>query len=179
VKPEASIDNPRFRRVVDFVLKWETVFDRKGNPVAENDPDDPGGMTKFGIDQRSHPHLDIRKLTKPDAVSIYHRDYWLPLRCHELPAPVGEILFDIGVNNGKARAAQWLQETLGVAVDGFIGPITIRAATSAVAQALAAKLLARRATFSRTIAKGRKAKFLKGWLNRNSALRDFTAPTVA
>lgn len=177
MKPEASIDNPRFRRAVDFALKWETVFDKKGNPVAECDNDDPGGLTKFGIDQRSHPHLDIRKLTKADAVAIYHRDYWLPLRCHELPLPVGEVVFDIGVNNGKARAAKWLQETLGVAADGFIGPVTLKAAGEAGAEALAAKLLTRRATFYRNIAKGRKAKFLKGWLNRNAALRDFADAT--
>ena len=177
MKPEASIESPRFGRALDFVLKWETVFDRKGNPVAENDPDDPGGLTKFGIDQRSHPHLDIRKLTKADAAAIYHRDYWLPVRAHELPIPVGEVVFDIAVNNGKARAAKWLQEVLGFKADGFIGPVTLKAAGETDAEALAAKLVARRATFYRNIAKGRKAKFLKGWLNRNTALRDFTAAT--
>lgn len=175
MKPEASIDSPRFRKALEFVLKWETVFDRRGNPIAEHDPDDPGGLTKFGIDQRSHPNVNIRELTKELASAIYHRDYWLPLRCHELPVPVGEVVFDIGVNNGKARAARWLQENLGVATDGFIGPITLKSAASANGMALAAKLIARRGTFYRSIAKGRKAKFLKGWLNRNAALSKFTA----
>ena len=87
MKPEASIDSPRFLAAIAFVLKWETVFDRRGNPIAEHDPDDPGGLTKFGIDQRSHPHLNIAKLTKPDAIGVYHRDYWLPVRAHELPRP--------------------------------------------------------------------------------------------
>ena len=31
-----------------------------------NDPQDPGGVTKFGISQRSYPALDIRELT-PEA----------------------------------------------------------------------------------------------------------------
>lgn len=179
MKPEASIDSPRFRRAVGFVLKWETVFDKKGNPVAECDPDDPGGLTKFGIDQRSHPGLDIRKLTKANAVAIYHRDYWLPLRCHELPVPVGEIVFDFGVNNGKSRAAVWLQEAVGTEQDGFIGPVTLASAKKAEPMALAAKLIARRNTFYRNIAKGRKTKFLKGWLNRNAALSDFSTSSVA
>lgn len=179
MKPEASIESPRFRRALDFVLKWETVFDKKGNPVAENDPDDPGGLTKFGIDQRSHPGIDIRALSKESAAAIYHRDYWLPLRCHELPVPVGEVVFDIGVNNGKSRAAGWLQEAVGVEQDGFIGPDTLRAATTSDAQALTKKLLSRRNTFYRNIAKGRKAKFLKGWLNRNSALGEFAASLPA
>jgi len=173
MKPEASIESPRFRRALDFVLKWETVFDRKGNPVAENDPDDPGGLTKFGIDQRSHPSVNIRSLTKEIAAAIYHRDYWLPVRAHELPVPVGEVLFDIAVNNGKARATKWLQELLRVKADGFIGSVTLESAASTDATTLAGKLIARRAAFYRSIAKGRKAKFLKGWLNRNSALEKF------
>jgi len=174
MKPEASIDSPRFQRALAFVLEWETVFDRKGNPVAENDPDDPGGLTKFGIDQRSHPNLDIRKLTMQDAAGVYHRDYWLPVRAHELPVPIGEVVFDIAVNNGKGRAVTWLQEILGVKVDGFIGPVTLVAAQKSDPAAVAGKLLARRATFYRSIARGQKVKFLKGWLNRNDALQSFT-----
>ena len=55
------------------------------------------------------------------------------------------MVFDIAVNNGKARAAKWLQTLLGVKVDGFIGPVTLAAAQKANPQALAAKLLSRRA----------------------------------
>lgn len=175
MKPEASIENLRFRKALEFVLKWETVFDRDGRPAASNDPDDPGGLTKFGIDQRSHPNINIRSLTKELASAIYHRDYWLPLRCHELPVPVGEVIFDIGVNNGKARAARWLQESLGVAADGFIGPVTLKAAQEADAPLLAARLLKRREAFYRSIARGAKSKFLKGWLNRNAALAEFAS----
>lgn len=176
MKPEASIESPRFRRALAFVLKWETVYDRKGNPVAENDPDDPGGLTKFGIDQRSHPHLNICNMTEDIAASIYHRDYWLPVRAHELPAAVGEVVFDIAVNSGKARAISWLQEILGVKADGFIGPVTLAAAEKASPQVVAAKLLSRRASFYRSIARGKKTKFLKGWLNRNNDLQRFIDP---
>ncbi len=174
MKTESSIESVRFRRALVFVLKWETVYDKKGNPVAENDPDDPGGLTKFGIDQRSHPNLNIRSLTEQTATSVYHRDYWLPVRAHELPVPVGEVLFDIAVNNGKARAVRWLQEILGVKTDGFVGPITLAAAEKSSPPSVAAKLFSRRASFYRSIARGKKAKFLKGWLNRIDALVDFS-----
>jgi len=172
---EAHTDTPRFRRALDFVLKWETVFDRQGNAIAENDPDDPGGLTKFGIDQRSHPNVDIRVLTKEGAAAIYLRDYWLPVRAHELPVPVGEVMFDIAVNNGRGRAVKWLQEKLGVAIDGVIGPITVAAALKANAREIATALLQRRESFYRDIGKGRQEKFLKGWLNRNHALAQFAA----
>ena len=121
----------------------------------------------------SHPNINIRSLTRECAVAIYHRDYWLPVRAHELPSPAGEVIFDIAVNNGKARAAKWLQEALGVTVDGFIGPRTLEAAEKADPAALAKALLARRAAFYRSIARGGRAKFLAGWLNRNEALRKF------
>lgn len=179
MKPEASINNPRFRHALDFVLKWETVFDRKGRPLTENDPDDPGGRTKFGIDQRSHPNTDIRSLTEETAAAIYHRDYWLPVRAHELPVPVGEVTFDIAVNNGKARAIRWLQETLGVRVDGFVGPKTLAAASCGDTSAIAQRLLSQRAAFYRSIARGRRAKFLRGWLNRNNALQAFADESSA
>lgn len=172
MKPEASINSPRFRRALDFVLKWETVY-RKGEAVATNDPADTGGLTKFGIDQRSHPNINIRSLTKGLAAAIYHRDYWLPVRAHELPVPVGEVVFDIAVNNGKARATKWLQQILGVKADGFIGPKTLAAARTTDSLILASKLLARRESFYRSIARGRKTKFLRGWLNRNAALSNF------
>lgn len=173
MKPEASIESPRFRRALDFALKWETTFDRKGKPVAENDPDDPGGLTKFGIDQRSHPNVDIRSLTKESAAAIYHRDYWLSVRAHELPLSIGEIVFDIAVNNGKSRAIRWLQEAVGVVADGFIGPKTLRAVFAHSGSELASTLLCCREKFYRRIARGRRAKYLKGWLNRNASLRKF------
>lgn len=41
-----------------------------------NNPHDKGGETKYGITKNSYPHLDIKNLTKADAVEIYKRD-WL------------------------------------------------------------------------------------------------------
>jgi len=47
----------RFKdEIIPWLFKWEGTY-------YEDDKDDPGGATKFGIDQRSHPHVDIRNLT--------------------------------------------------------------------------------------------------------------------
>jgi lysozyme family protein len=155
---------PAFIQAVEFALKWE-------GEVFENDPDDPGGATKFGIDQRSHPDVDIRSLTRSQAIGIYHADYWQKIRGDEFHGNLAWVLFDIAVNNGRSRGVKWMQEGLEVTADGIIGAITIRAAAYANVPQLCEYLLDRREKFYRQIAKGRMAKFLRGWLNRNNDLR--------
>lgn len=161
MKPDA-----RFKKWFDWILKWEgTVF--------ENDPDDPGGATKFGIDQRSHPKENIRALTKERAAEIYWDEYWTRCRAHEMPAKVGEVVANIAVNAGHGRASKWLQAATGQTQDGSIGPKTMQAALLADHTQLAKALLDRTEVHYRSIAKGSLAKFLRGWLNRNNDLRTF------
>lgn len=151
-----------FDEYFDWLIPWE-------GSVYENDPDDPGGATKFGIDQRSHPDVNIRNLTREQAKMIYFADYWLPCAGDKIPPRLAWALTDCAVNCGRTRGTQWLQSTLGVAVDGRIGPITIKAAKSNPDAWV--KLLQRREAYYRALAKkGRFGKFLKGWLNRNNSL---------
>ncbi len=74
-----------------------------------NDPKDPGGVTKFGISQRSYPALDIRALSLDDAKAIYQRDYWDKIQGEALPAGLDLLLLDHAVNAGPARANTLLQ----------------------------------------------------------------------
>lgn len=69
-----------------------------------NDPDDPGGETKYGISKRAYPHLDIKNLTLDDAKSIYWQDYWDKADCDNLPNPLDICVFDTAVNQGVGRA---------------------------------------------------------------------------
>jgi len=151
---------------------WKFLWEWEGT-AYENDPDDPGGATKFGIDQRSHPNVDIRHLTEAKAKDIYRKDYWRKIKGGDLPEPLNVVVMDIAVNNGSGRAAKWLQELVGTTPDGVIGPITV-AASQRTGPMDVISLLDRREDFYRAIAKGRMAKFLKGWLNRNNALRKLT-----
>lgn len=148
---------------------WPFLWNWEGT-VYENDPDDPGGATKYGVDQRSHPSVDIRSLTEEKAKEIYRKEYWKKIRGGELPEKIAVVVMDIAVNNGTGRAAKWLQELAGTKPDGVIGPITV-AASQKLNEVDLVSLLDRREDFYRAIAKGRMAKFLKGWLNRNDALR--------
>lgn len=145
-----------------WILKWE-------GETFEHDPNDSGGATKFGIDQASHPTEDIRHLTKERATEIYWASYWIPLHCDDLPAQVGEIVMNIGVNCGKSRAARWIQHAVHTLEDGVIGHWTIQAANNSL-EYTAAILLKRTEEHYRDIGKGRLARYLKGWLNRNNDL---------
>lgn len=156
----------RFDNWFEWLMRWE-------GEVYENDPDDPGGATKYGIDQRSHPNEDIRHLTRERAKEIYRVEYWNAVHADDLPAGLGEVVADIGVNNGKSRAARWLQQAVGVNADGVIGPRTLAAAQKGNKHQFIISLINRRAEFYREIARGKQAKFLRGWLNRNRDLERF------
>ena len=132
-----------------FLAMMPWLFDIEGR-IFENDPDDPGGATKFGIDRRSHPKEDIRNLTEARATQIYWEDYWQANRCEKMPFPLGEAFFDTCVNNGRDRAAKLL--AISRDTKGFLDA---------------------RDDFYRRLAQARPAsrKYLKGWLNRDISLR--------
>jgi hypothetical protein len=135
----------RFTAFLPFIFRWEGGYD--------NDPDDPGGETKYGIDHRSHPGVDIKKLTREGAATIYWSEYWLRFRCEELPVPLGEAFFNACVNCGAKRAKILLAE----------------------ADCDAARFLAAQEAFYRRLVTAKPAlrKFLHGWLNRTADLKRY------
>jgi hypothetical protein len=133
----------------------------------------PKVLTKYGVDQRSHPNEDIKNLTKERATQIYWDSYWTPVKADQLKDGVAEVVCNIGVNAGKGRAIKWLQQACNVDVDGVIGPKTLTAANLQNEKLLSAILLNRTEDYYKSIANGRLSKFLKGWLNRNNSLRSY------
>jgi lysozyme family protein len=114
-------------------VNFEDAFDRlmghEGGYV--NDPNDPGGETRWGISKRSYPHIDIAQLSREDARAIYRRDFWQRIRGDKLPDGVGFQLFDFAVNSGIDTSIRYLQRALGVADDGVWGPASQAAADAA------------------------------------------------
>jgi len=110
-------------------MTFDQVFDKLINHEGGYvfNPHDPGGETKFGISKRSYPHLDIHSLTLADAKAIYRRDYWDRAQCDKMPPELAFDVFDAAVNSGIGQAIRWLQRSIGVADDGYVGPLTIRA----------------------------------------------------
>lgn len=132
--------------MIPWLFKWEGT-------TYENDPDDPGGATKFGIDQRSHPRENIRSLTDDRAKEIYWTEYWQKYHCESYPYPYGEVIFNACVNCGFGRVQKIFR------AGGSTPP----------------KFLNEQDAFYNRLANARTAshKYLKGWLNRTRDLRSF------
>ncbi|MGB5065756.1 MAG: holin-associated N-acetylmuramidase [Albidovulum sp.] len=123
------------------------IVAREGGYV--NDPDDPGGATKYGVTLPTMRRLgldltgdgrissaDVKALTKTQAVDIFIEHFWRRPRVSELPEVLQPSVFDMYVNAG-ANAVKVLQRLLAemghdLADDGIIGARTIAAAHAAV-----------------------------------------------
>jgi hypothetical protein len=132
-----------FEECIEFELAREGAPPGKDGYV--NDPKDPGGETKFGISKTAYPTLDIKALTREQAIAIYKRDYWIPLGAETIPAPVRLAAFDCAINCGVARAKAFSPAAAGLSV-----------------------YLWRRIAFYRQIVQKRPKSlaFLPGWLRR-------------
>lgn len=146
----------RFPTFIERVLSHEGgyVFDKR----------DPGGETKWGISKRSYPALNIKALTRDQAVAIYRRDFWDAQQLGKLPQAVAFQVFDAGVNHGIGNAVRWLQAAAGAAADGLIGPRTLAAVRAADQNDLLLRFNAARLDFYASLSTF--ATFGRGWVRR-------------
>jgi lysozyme family protein len=89
------------------------------------------GITKDVWEEWTGHRVDektMRSLTIEMVKPLYKRKYWDKIQGDELPAGIDYCVFDAAVNSGPGRAIKWLQEVLGVTVDGMLGPKTLLAA---------------------------------------------------
>ena len=128
----------------------EEIVAREGGFV--DDPDDPGGATKYGVTIGTMRRLgldltgdgkvdvaDVRRLSRVQARDIFIEHYFRRPGIDQLPEVLQASVFDMYVNAGanSIRILQKLLRKMGymVAVDGAIGPETIGAAFEAEAAA--------------------------------------------
>ena len=117
----------------------EQIVETEGGFV--DDPDDPGGATKYGVTLGTLKRLnrdltgdgkitveDVYALTHTIAADIFLEHYFHRPKLDSLPSMIQPSLFDMYVNAGP-RAVKLLQHLLNkmefdVTVDGLIGPQT-------------------------------------------------------
>lgn len=151
--------NTDFDKAVQFVLAMEGGY--------TIDLNDRGGETNYGISKRSYPNLDIKNLTREQAMDIYEKDFWQACKCDELSSPLSIAVFDSAVNQGVGAATRMLQIALDVNVDGIIGQKTITASYKTGVNGIRRFMAQRMARYIRTIMKDATQEvFAENWSNR-------------
>lgn len=158
-----------FARVMPEILAHEGGY--------ADHPRDPGGATKFGITHttlaswRGRPvsKADVRALTTGEATQIYETRYWRVIKGDALPYGVDYAVLDFAINSGPGRAASHLQKVLGVAQDGIIGPVTLKALFGMGRATVINRLCDSRLAFLRGLSNW--PTFGKGWAARVAKVR--------
>lgn len=159
----------------NFDLFLSEVLKHEGGYVDH--PKDPGGATNLGITigtlsswlGRPATKDEVKALTVKDVAPIYRRNYWDRIRGDDLPSGVDTATGDFAVNSGVSRAAIYLQEVVGVAPDGKIGPMTLAAVRAMPAAAVVNKLCDNRLNFLRRLSTF--PTFGRGWTTRVNGVR--------
>ena len=137
----------------NFNMAFDLLIRLEGG--ITNDPNDNGGLTKYGISQRAFPNLKIVELTLEDARDIYKKNYW--------DGSFDIAVFDTAVNQGPTQAIKLLQRAVGVLDDGVIGKITLDACRASGAAELRNFMLRRLYHYSQL---EDYKHYKKGWFNR-------------
>lgn len=161
---------------LDYCFK--KVFGEEGGYV--NDPDDPGGATKWGVTQstynayRKRHKMEIRhviEMDRQEALNIY-RGYWDAARCSLAKPNLDLVLFDTAINFGSSRAVEFLQIALKVNADRVFGEGTKAAMLKADHKLVAINICHQRMEYRHERVKKapKSKKFLNGWLNRDKRM---------
>lgn len=147
-------------------------------------PDDTGNYnslgqlvgTNWGINAqvyearlgRPPSEADMRNMPSSVARGIYEASYWARIKGAQINSQaVANVFFDGHVNHGM-WGIKMMQEVLGVAQDGIVGPITLAAINAANPADLVRRYVDRRRAAYQYLADSRSSqrKFLAGWLAR-------------
>ncbi len=146
----------------------DRLIAREGGDKITRDPNDPGGVTKYGISKRAYPDVDVENLTYEQAKDIYINDYYIGPKIHLLPEYLQEPVFDFGVHSGPTTAVSHLQKVTGTFQDGKIGPKTLSAITGLPPALVDRAYRRERVLFlaRQVVNKPAKLRYLVGWLTR-------------
>ena len=163
-----------FYSTIPLVLKYEGGF--------TDNPNDRGGRTNMGVTQgfldtykeRAGVSVgDVRHLKEEDVIELY-RTEWNIYGFGKLDnSNVVKLVYDFAVNSGPQVAIKYLQRILNskgknLAVDGYIGENTNRAANSVDEKWLVREIQKSRAEHCDRIVDQdpKQREFIKGWFNR-------------
>jgi hypothetical protein len=138
-----------FDASVGLVLKHEGGY-------AESDGN-TGAPVNFGINQKANPDIDVKNLTREQAVEIYRQRYWNAIGGDTLPPEIQATALDAAVNQGPSNANKWLAASGG-------DPVLFNAL--------------RRAHYERLLEKPENARFRNTWMRRLEVYEQQSAGTL-
>lgn len=164
-----------------FELALPPVLRHEGG--YSDNPNDPGGPTKYGISLRwlksqgLHADVngdlrvdiaDIIALTPETAGGFYRVEWWDRYGYGRiLDQRIATKVLDTSVNMGAPAAAKFAQVASGATADGVLGPESIRAINDEQPAVLLHRMQDLQALRYRELAQNPKlSQFLPGWLNR-------------
>jgi len=172
--------------MASFKIAYDTYI-KPGEGYYVNNPADKGGETYGGIARNFFPSWQgwavvdfYKKHTNPKPPTntkipglegmveeFFKTQFWNRNRFSEINnQDLANIIFDWNVNSGGTGIKK-VQQILGVAADGAIGPQTLAAINNAPVQSLYSTIKEARAAFYKSLATNpTQSQFLKGWLNR-------------
>jgi len=162
-----------FNEGLRFSLRWEGGY--------VNNPADYGGETNKGVTTATYQSYrrrkglsaqSVRHITDAEVHEIYRDMYWKPAQCELMVRPLAIVHLDTAINFGVGGATEFLQETLGVGVDGSFGPMTRNALSRANTATTARRYCQARIDYRyRRVSQDPSQRvFLQGWLNRDNDL---------
>jgi hypothetical protein len=99
--------NVSFEKAVGNLLRREGGLGIDNNQARVN----------FGINQASHPEVDVRKLTKESAAQKYRDEYWATIGGDKLHPDFANVALDTAAMAGPSRAKSLMQSSGGDPVE--------------------------------------------------------------
>lgn len=160
--------------MADFGAAFAWLIQDEGGFI--NDPEDPGGPTKFGITLQSLTEwrgratpADVEALTFEDARAFYRQMYWDPMSLDACASDAcATCILDLSVLVGRRRGILAAQAATGTKEDGSMGPVTLAAINAAHEGCFVAEMTIWVATLlvRRTAESPTTSRFLAGWMAR-------------
>jgi hypothetical protein len=97
--------------------KGSGLFNEAANNLIDrreggyNDTDgNTGAPVNMGINAKFHPGIDVKNLTRDQALNIYKKEYWDEINADALSPVAAKVAFDAAVNQGPAYAKRLIAE---------------------------------------------------------------------
>ena len=171
--------------MADFNLYFPKEIKFEGSEY-EVVPGDTQGCTRWGLvlDDLKEYKLDtdhngifdcndVKLLTREQAHDVLKKLYWDYFKADNIPhQALAEFIVDSGLNQGRVLIVKYLQNLLGVTIDGHFGPISFNILLDRI------KIDQGKATFNQLYQKRfdrykaivannpSQQKFMNGWMNR-------------